>query len=76
MRTDGVTFLRSYVKLQRLPVAPGRGEQMKAEQDRAAARLSEAEAARDAARAELDEWMAGGPLARALRVFFYRRGQT
>jgi hypothetical protein len=37
---------------------------------------AKAEAERDAARGELEEGMAGGPLARALRVFFYRRGRT
>ncbi len=33
------------------------------------------EAARDATRAELEDWPAGGPLARAVRAFLYRRGR-
>ena len=45
------------------------------EQERGAARVQEAEAARDAAKAELAEWTAGGPLARAWRALAYRRGR-
>ena len=36
--------------------------------------LDEAEAAGDATKAELAEWTAVGPLARALRALVYRRG--
>lgn len=35
-----------------------------------------AEAARDAARSEVDGWTAGGPLARAWRAFLNRRGRA
>ena len=48
-------------------------EQGRAEAERKA--RAEAEAERDAARAELEGWMAGGPFARALRVFLYRKGR-
>ena len=50
-------------------------EQGRAEQEQAAARIHEAEAAQDAVRAELAEWTAGGPFARALRSFLNRRGR-
>ena len=51
-------------------------ERVKAEQERAAMRLREAEAAQDAAKAELADWTAGGPLARAWRALAYRRGRA
>jgi hypothetical protein len=50
-------------------------EQIKAERDRAVTWLRETEAARDAARSELTEWTAGGPLARSVRAFLNRRGR-
>ena len=50
-------------------------EQLAAERARADARLREAEAARDAVKAELDDWTAGGPLERALRALLWRRGR-
>ena len=34
-----------------------------------------AEAERDEARAQMAEWTAGGPLARAMRALLYRRGR-
>ena len=40
-------------------------EQIRVERDRA-----------EAVRAELEDWTAGGPLARALRAFLYRRGRA
>ena len=46
-------------------------EQARAERDRAEAERERAEAAR----AELADWMAGGPLARAWRAFVNRRGR-
>ena len=49
--------------------------QLLAERDRAARQVREAEAARDAAKSELAEWTAGGPLARAMRAFLNRRGR-
>ena len=48
-------------------------EQLKAERNRSVTQMREVEAARDAAKAELAEWTAGGPLARALRALVYRR---
>lgn len=50
-------------------------EQLKAERNRSVTQMREVEAARDAAKSELEEWTAGGPLARAMRAFLYRRGQ-
>ncbi len=47
-------------------------EQLKRERERA----DRLERDRDAARAELEDWAAGGPLARALRAFLYRRGRA
>jgi hypothetical protein len=38
-------------------------------------RAERAEAERETARAELEAWMAGGPLARAMRALFFRRGR-
>jgi hypothetical protein len=51
-----------------------RGE-VRAVRDEAATRVQAAEAARDAARAELADWTAGGPLGRAWRALVYRRGR-
>lgn len=50
-------------------------EQLKAERNRSVTQMREVEAARDTAKAELAEWTAGGPLARALRALVYRRGR-
>ena len=48
-------------------------ERERADQERQRADRLERE--RDTAREELEYWTAGGPLARALRVFLYRRGR-
>ena len=50
-------------------------DQLKAERTRAVTQMREVEAARDAAKAEMVEWTAGGPLARAVRAFLNRRGR-
>ena len=51
-------------------------EQLKAERNRSVTQMREVEAAREAARAELATWTAGGPLARAVRAFLNRRGRS
>jgi hypothetical protein len=48
--------------------------QIEADRERVAADLARLEAEREAAREELAAWTAGGPLTRALRGFFRRRG--
>ena len=50
--------------------------QLLAERDRAAREVREAEAARNAAKSEMAEWTAGGPLTRAVRAFLNRRGRS
>jgi hypothetical protein len=51
-------------------------EQLKAERNRSVTQIREVEAARDSAKAELAEWTAGGPLARAVRALVFRRGRS
>jgi hypothetical protein len=51
-------------------------EQIRAEREGGEARLRRSEEARIAAEAELADWSAGGPFARAWRAFLYRRGRA
>ena len=51
-------------------------EQSAAERERSVTQMREVEAARDAAKAELAEWTAGGALERAWRALVHRRGRT